>query len=156
MDELVWMVKHGFANALVIKNAEGRTVTMLLAAAIKHLQMLVKKRKKENRAESRPRRKLTVRNATATAMSLGPKGGPGMLRKKSPKRSKSPKAREKAQQKTPPLSIDLAESLHRLGNGGIDSMEPILKILKKQEEDVARALRQKAAKAAEKQRKKEE
>ena len=29
------MVKYGFENALVVKNADGRTVSQLLAAAIK-------------------------------------------------------------------------------------------------------------------------
>ena len=50
LQELIWMIKYGFENALVVKNLEGRTVSQLLGAVIKQLKGILKRMKRKKPA----------------------------------------------------------------------------------------------------------
>ncbi|KAL1507327.1 hypothetical protein AB1Y20_008173 [Prymnesium parvum] len=136
LQELLWMVKNGFENALVVKNADGRTVAQLLAVAIKELRLMAKRAKRASSGRASPPK---AKAGGTTAGSSSPGGrSPWARGSNSPERAR--KKRSKAPAKSPAVTLPFEECLHRLGTGGIEQLESALVALTKMEGEIERAL----------------
>lgn len=151
LQELAWMATHGYQKALVRKNADGRTVTQLLKAAVKQLRQDAKRKKAILKAEKQglpppppifrppPQRIVTVEAAL--------KGEPGPTAQPPPagKKGKKGKGKTKKAPKSNALGFGLDEALFRLKvktpAEGVKALQAMSKRLVKFEEEEMKELK---------------